>query len=230
MSHLRKHSLCSAALLLGGLLLAGPAQAGWLDWWLTPDQQGQRLLSQDRPAEAAERFSTPDRIGAALFAAGDFEGAAGAFGRMRGPEGAYNRGNALIMLGKYEEAIESYDTALQQRPDWRAAQENRAIARARLAALAPAEDDAGGTGGMLGADEIVMDSSGRVAEGGTEVVVEAEDQAMDEEAMRALWLRRVDTEPGRFLAAKFAAQLANAERADTAENENNAAGNQDGGN
>jgi len=198
-------------LLTASGFYAAPAQADWLDWWLTPDQQGQRLLEQGQPAAAAERFTSPARIGAALFEAGDFEGAAGAFGRVRGAEGAYNRGNALIFLGEYENAIASFDAALEQRPDWRAAQENRAIAVARLAALAPVADDAGGTGGMLGADEIVMDDSGRVAESGTETVIEAEEQPMDEEAMRALWLRRVDTEPSRFLEAKFAAQLAIAE-------------------
>lgn len=184
-----------------------PVRADFLDWWLTPDQQGQRLYTQERYAEAAERFTEPARIGAALFAARDFEGAAGAFGRQPGPEGAYNRGNALVFLGRYTDAIESYDRALALRPDWDAARQNRAIAAARQAALAPPEDDAGGTGGMLGADEIVMDESGRAAASDQEQVVEAGDQAMSEDALRALWLRRVETSPSTFLAAKFAAQL-----------------------
>lgn len=190
-----------------GILMSAPARADFIDWWLTPDQQGQRLLERGQPEAAAQQFTTPDRIGAALFAAGNFENAAAVFGRVRGPTGAYNRGNALIMLGQYESAIDSFDAALAQRPDWREAQENRAIAETRLAALAPVDDDAGGTGGMLGADEIVMDDSGRVAEGGQEIVIDAGEQAVDEDAMRALWLRRVDTDPSRFLSAKFAAQL-----------------------
>lgn len=171
-------------------------------------------MEQGNPAEAARRFTTPERIGAALFEAGDFEGAAAVFGRVRGPEGAYNRGNALIMLGQYEAAIASYNLALKERPDWQAAQENRAIAEVRLALLAPAEDDAGGTDGMLGADEVVLDDTGRVAENGQETVLDADEQVMDEQAMRSLWLRRVDTDPARFLAAKFAAQLSDQETAE----------------
>lgn len=207
MRAIRNQWLGLAGLLALNMMTSTGAHAGFLDWWLTPDQQGQRLLEQGEPAAAARQFTTPDRIGAALFEAGDFEGAAAVFGRMRGPKGAYNRGNALIMLGQYEAAISSFDKALQDRPDWREAQENRNIAALRLAALAPPEDDAGGTGGQLGADEIVMDDTGRVAESGEEVVLDANEAIGDEQSMRALWLRRVDTEPGRFLAAKFAAQL-----------------------
>ncbi len=199
-----------AALLLTGVALfaAAPAEAAPLDWWLTPDQQGQRLYDRGDYAEAARRFTEPARIGAALFAAGDFEGAAAVFGRQAGPEGPYNRGNALIFLGRYDEAIAAFDLALQARPGWREAEENRAIAVARRDALAPPDTDAGGTGGMLGADEIVFDNTGRVANSGEEQVIEAEDEIRDEASLQALWLRRVDTRPADFLAAKFNAQLA----------------------
>ena len=198
-------------LLLATMVFAPVAQADFLDWWLTPDQQGQRLLDAGDPAAAAQRFTSPERIGAALYAAGDFEGAAAVFGRVPGPEGAYNRGNAQVFLGQYEAAMASYEQALALQPGWPAAEENLAIARARLAALAPPEDDAGGTGGMLGADEIVLDDSGRVANSNEEQVVEAGDQRMDEAALRALWLRRVETRPADFLAAKFGYQLATQE-------------------
>ncbi len=199
-------------LLLVVCMGTAPAvQADFLDWWLTPDQQGQRLLDAGDPASAAQRFTSPERIGAALFAAGDFEGAAAVFGRVPGPEGAYNRGNAQVFLGQYEAAMASYERALELRPGWQAAEENLAIARARLAALAPPEDDAGGTGGMLGADEVVFDDSGRVANSSEEEVVEAGDQRMDEASLRALWLRRVETRPADFLAAKFNYQLATQE-------------------
>ena len=72
---------------------------------------------------------------------------------------------------------------------------------------------------MLGADEMVMDNSGRVAASGEEQVLEAGDQVQDEASLRALWLRRVDTRPADFLAAKFNAQLAGqaAEDADPGE-------------
>ena len=52
--------------------LAAPAHAFGLPgdfagWWLTPDQQGQRLASRGQYLEAAEAFRDPARKGAAYY-------------------------------------------------------------------------------------------------------------------------------------------------------------------
>lgn len=180
--------------------------AGFLDLWLTPDQQGQRLYEREQYAEAAEAFEDPAWRAASHYRAGDFEQAAALYGALTGPEAAFNRGNALVLLGSYDEAINSYEAALVARPGWVEARKNRDIARARAERLKPSGDDAGGTGGQLEADEIVFDDSGRVNQGGTEVEMEA-DGAASEEAMRAVWLRRVGGDPSDFLRARFAYQL-----------------------
>jgi len=180
--------------------------AGWADWWMTPDQRGGRLFEQARYLEAAEVFESPQRRGVAFFRAGDFESAATVFGRIGSPEAAYNRGNALVMLGRYDEAIQSYEDALNARPGWTEAGENLAIARVRLERLAPPESDEGGTGGQLEADEIVFDDTGRVNKSGSEVVTEGGEQLSDDE-MRAVWLRRVQNDPADFLRTRFAYQL-----------------------
>jgi Ca-activated chloride channel family protein len=180
--------------------------AGWADWWMTPDQRGGRLFEQARYLEAAEVFESPQRRGVAFFRGGDFESAATVFGRIGSPEAAYNRGNALVMLGRYDEAIQSYEDALNARPGWTEAGENLAIARVRLERLAPPESDEGGTGGQLEADEIVFDDTGRVNKSGSEVVTEGGEQLSDDE-MRAVWLRRVQNDPADFLRTRFAYQL-----------------------
>ena len=183
----------------------------WTDLWFTPDQQGQRLMDQGEYQEAATRFTTPERIGTALFMAGDFESAASVLGRSASAEANYNRGNAHIMLGDYDAAIAAYQVALRKRPDWPEAEQNLQIATLRKLALAPPDDDAGGTGGMLGADEIVFDQSGRVNKSSNEQVIDAADQQLGEDAMRALWLRKVETRPADFLAVRFNYQLATRE-------------------
>lgn len=175
-------------------------------WFLTPDQRGQRLLDAGRYDEAAEAFEDPMLKGVAYYRAAEFEKAASAFGRVDSAEAAFNRANALVFLGRYEEAIENYTAALNQRAEWRQAEENRELARARLAALAPPDSDEGGTGGMLGADDIVFDETGRTNTGGTEVESEG-GQALSDEEMRKVWLRRVDNDPSDFLRARFAYQL-----------------------
>lgn len=207
----RKWAICivSALLCLGW---GGPAFSDtWGELWLTADQRGWRLFESGRFLEAAEVFGDPALRGAAYYRGGDFESAAAVFGRIATPEAAYNRGNALVMLGRYEEAIGSYARALEARPGWREALENRAIAEARLAALAPPESDAGGTGGELGADEIVFDDTGRVEKSGTEAVTEGEG-GLSEDELRAVWLRRISNDPGEFLRARFAYQLYRSEQ------------------
>ena len=153
----------------------------------------------------------PLRQGVAYFRGGDFDAAAGAFARVDEPESAFDRGNALVMLGKYDDAIKSYDRALQFRPEWTEAEENRAIAVARRERMKPPEDDIGGTEGKLEADEIVFDDRAKKSSQTQEIEVGAGEQMSDEE-LRELWLHRVQTKPGDFLRAKFAYQLSRRDR------------------
>jgi Ca-activated chloride channel family protein len=187
--------------------------ADWAGWWLTADQQGQRLESEQKYSEAAETYNDPDQRAAAYFRAGDFESAAALWGRISGAGADYNRGVALVMLGRYADAIAAFDAALARRPEWPEAIQNREIARLRLQRLAPPEDDAGGTGGKLGADEIVFDESGRVDKGGSEVQTQGGEELTDE-ALRAVWLRRSQGDTGDFLRARFAYQLIRENRKD----------------
>jgi Ca-activated chloride channel family protein len=110
------------------------------------------------------------------------------------------------MHGKYDEAIASYDRALQHRPGRREAEANRDLAEARRKLLEPPKDDAGGTDGQLKADEIVFDDHPQQSgdSKGVEVVTGGQ---MSDEQLQALWLRRVQTKPADFLRAKFAYQL-----------------------
>ena len=200
----RKHWLGLALLVLSRPV--GAAEWSFIDLWLTREQQAQGLFEQGEFAAAAERSTDPLRRGAALYRLGNFAEAAAAFGRVDSAEASYNRGNALVMQGQYQDAIASYERALQMRPDWPEAQANRELALARQVRLAPPEDDAGGTGGMLGADEIVIDTSGRVAKSDNTEIVQGGQPS--EAELRAQWLRRVQTRPADFLRAKFAYQRA----------------------
>ena len=196
------------------LLLAQATSANafeWADLWFTPDQQGQRLMDKGEYQQAAEKFTTAEQIGAALFMAGDFESAASVLGRAGSAQAHYNRGNANVMLGQYDAAIEAYQKALSRRPGWSEAEQNLQIAISRKQALAPPDDDYGGTGGQLEADEFVFDQSGRVNKSSSEQVIDASEQQQGEDAMRAMWLRKVETRPADFLAVRFNYQLATRE-------------------
>jgi len=177
------------------------ALSWWTSLWFTPDQAGARLFQAGEYQQAAETFVDPMWQGVAWYRAGEFEKASTAFARLMTPEAHYNRGNALMLLGQYEAAVEQFDQALEQRPDWQAAKTNRAIAEGRKALV---KEEGGDFGEQeIGADEIRFDKK---KPGGQETTIEQE-QAANDAGMQALWLRKVQTEPADFLKAKFRYQL-----------------------
>ncbi len=174
------------------------------DLFSTPDRRGARAFAGDTFAEAAEQFADPVWRGVAHFRAGDFKQASIDFAARDDAITTFNRGNAQVMLGEYEKAIQSYDRALFHRADWTPAVANRELARLRHAKMQGPKDDAGGTGGKLGADEIVFDNT---AKGSSEEEIQVgEGESLSDEETQALWLRRVQTKPADFLRAKFAFQ------------------------
>ncbi|MGZ0786934.1 VWA domain-containing protein [Pseudomonas saponiphila] len=117
------------------LLLAAPQPSYALDWqdlWLRPDQQGQRLLEQQRPAEAARRFQDPQWQGVALYESGNYNAAAERFAEGDDARAHYNRGNALARSGELEAAIDAYEQALERQPDLQPALANKALVQSLL--------------------------------------------------------------------------------------------------
>lgn len=197
--------------LLGvtGLVAAALAivgwQVGWNGLWETPDQRGRHLMAEGRYHDAAAAFADPMWAGVARFHAGDFKEAAQLFGGMDTAEAAYDQGNALVMLGKYDDAVARYDRALVLRPGWAAAEANRNLAKLRGERIRQKGADAGDQ--REGADEIVYDKDKKNQEGQETQTTGA---VMSDAAARAVWLKRLQNRPADFLKARFAAQLENA--------------------
>jgi Ca-activated chloride channel family protein len=175
----------------------------WSGLWFTPDQQGRRNYERGEYAEAALAFRDPLWRGIAWYRAGEFEKAAASFALRDSAEAHYNQGNARLMLGKYDDAIACYDRALAMCPDWKEAQENRELAAARARMVEQKGGDMGDQ--RIGADEIVFDSKAKSTGQDTEITGS---DALSNEEVQALWLRRVQTHPADFLKAKFAYQQA----------------------
>ncbi|KPA88770.1 tetratricopeptide repeat protein [Pseudomonas sp. RHF3.3-3] len=110
------------------LMFPPPSQAfEFTDLWLRPDQQGMRLLEQQRPLEAARHFDDPQWQGLALYEAGDYTAAARKFAEGDDANAHYNRGNALAQGGELEAALDAYEQALERQPDLRPALRNKAL-------------------------------------------------------------------------------------------------------
>ncbi len=100
--------------------------ASFTDLWLRSDQQAAAALARGDAKTAASVARSPDWHGSASFRAGDYTSAASDYANVTNADGAYNEGNALAKLGRFDEALAAYDRALKQAPDMDDAKANKA--------------------------------------------------------------------------------------------------------
>lgn len=99
-----------AAMLFVAIGFAAIPQTGHAgDLWRRPDQQAYDHMQSGQRA----------------YRQGDFARAESEFAKVDSADAAYNRGNALARLGKYREAVQSYDQALRRDPAMVDAKVNR---------------------------------------------------------------------------------------------------------
>ncbi|NVJ58152.1 MAG: VWA domain-containing protein [Vibrionaceae bacterium] len=254
---------CLLAMVSGSLLLPKPVMAqpvqskaeqveviqkvtlwdklaqSWWDLWLTPDQQGQRLLNDKQYLEAAKHFKDPLRKGTAYYYASEYKLAHSAFLQLRHAAtqderdlGLYNAASALARQREYVAArdllqtLAAQDTLSEQlRPD---VEHNLAVITALV-------------------DEInqMSESQGKSAEGQQEISVElgeeqpktgdgyqeqtseelmtkesiSAEELLNDQAVADKWLKRVEADPKYFLRTKFQIQLHNPVDASSSANE-----------
>lgn len=185
-----------SVLVLALTLGAGPDEtlaADLLSPWLSPDQQGRLYFERGDYAEAAEHFADPMWKGVALYRAGKYAPAIEAFARVDSPESWFDQGNALARLGKYPQAVKSYQQALKARPDWEEAKRNLALVKKLIP---PKQDEDYGEAPDLPADQIKFDDLGKKGKRG-EVKLNAAQTA-------EMWMRNIQTSPAQMLQRRFA--------------------------
>ena len=99
------------ALLL--ILATVPARAEFIDWWLTPDQQGRYYYDRGDYQKAARAFTQPLWKALAFYAAQDYQSAAALFATLETARGYFYLGNALARQEQLAEAIAAYNKALE---------------------------------------------------------------------------------------------------------------------
>lgn len=162
----RRGWLFAAALLLAGGGGTRQAQAAdWRDLWQRKDQQAMEAYESEEYARAAGLFRSGQWSGAARYRDGDYEAAAAAFSADDGPDGHYNRGNALALLGNYVEAVAAYDEALEADGGHEDAIRNREIVERLLERQRPEESDRRQGEGEDNQSEQDSDSSERSEQG-----------------------------------------------------------------
>lgn len=113
------------------LLLSIPPQPAnafeWNQLWLNKDQQGQHLLKENKPAEAAKRFKNKQWQGYSSYESKNYQRAEKLFANETSAEGIYNYGNSLARQGKYQEAIEQWDKAIKVKTNFSQAIKNKKL-------------------------------------------------------------------------------------------------------
>lgn len=173
---------------------------GWMDWFLTPDQQGRLAFEDKQFAEAGELFENPMWRGYAKYRAGQYGDAISIFSRLDSAEAAFAQGLAEIKNRQYRPAVRSFEAALIRQPAFPAAARNRDIAQAIVDYVETAREqsDTGEESG-LGADDIVFDNE---AARGAETQIKATEDAATPLTTEQ-WIQSIDTDMRDFLRSRF---------------------------
>lgn len=188
-----------SVVLLSLLWLIFLDQGTWNRLLITSDQLGYKHYQKKAYLEAAKTFENSSFKGDSFYRAGEFKKAKSVYQNLSSKEGKYNLGNAFVMLGEYDAAIQSYGLALKIDPNFKKAQENLALAKARKILKEPENDGEQGVG-KLGADEIVFDNKENK---GVDDDTSAQTEAASDNPN---WLDRLQTGPKDFLKNKFSYQ------------------------
>ncbi|MFV2055701.1 MAG: VWA domain-containing protein [Thiohalomonadales bacterium] len=117
------------------LLLPIPRPSYAIDWqyvWSTPDQTGQRLYNKGDPQAASKHFKRSDWNAVANYKSAEYEKSLGQWEGQENTTGLYNKGNALVKLGRLEEALSAYTEALKLDKDNADAIYNRDLVKSFL--------------------------------------------------------------------------------------------------
>lgn len=116
------------SLMLCVMVMHPNSHAGiWDDLWLTKNQQAAKAYQQNNNEKAAELFENQQWKAASHYKSGNYDKAEELYANNQSATDLYNRGNALAHQKKFDEAIEAYQSALEQQPDFEDAKFNKEL-------------------------------------------------------------------------------------------------------
>jgi len=167
--------------------------------FITSDQLAFKQFEKKDYVLAAQNFENISYKGASFYRNAEFKKAQSTYQNLSTKEDTFNLGNAYVMLGDYDNAIKTYERALKIDPNFKKAQENLVVAKARKILKEPENDGKQGIGDMydMQPDEVVYDNTEGKGEDDTRSAQK------DAEKGNPQWLDRLQTGPKDFLKNKF---------------------------
>lgn len=182
---------------------------GFLNLWLTPDQQGRLWFDYGDYQRAVRSFENPRWKGMSLYASQDFMAAAQYFSQYQDPESLLARANALAQAREYLDARDAYEELAQRYPEHPAPPVNIPIIQELIDANRELSESQVSESGDMSSDN---DDGPRSSEGDERLTtIEREqltaEQLLQDPGLTAMWLRQVQRNPSEFLSTKFDLQL-----------------------
>lgn len=182
---------------------------GFLELWLTPDQQGRLWFSYGDYHRAAKSFENPRWKGMSLYAAEDFMAAAQYFSQYQDSESLLARANALAQAREYLDARQGYEELAQRYPEHKAPAINIPIVQRLIDANRELSESQASEAGDMSSDN---DDGPRSSEGDDRATMVKREQLtaaqlLENPQLTEMWLRQVQRNPSEFLSTKFDLQL-----------------------
>ena len=180
------------------------------DMWLTRDQQGMVLFKLGYYQQAANHFNSTRWQAYSLYGAEQFDPAAILYDQFDTVTEQIARANALAHARRYVAAKGVYEHALSQEPDNKQARHNLLVVQNIIDEVnrlsESQQGEAGDSPKELGDDPQTGDGAKK-----KEIVLKVAEhydasQLLLDPKLNEMWLRQVQKDPARFLAAKFQMQ------------------------
>lgn len=201
------------AVLLSVSLVPVPAQANWLDWFVSADQQGQYYFDRGDYQEAAIRFNDLDWKALSYYKAKEYRKAAKIYRSQATLQSLFNLAMTYTRGRNYTKAQQLYELLLEIEPDNQAAQNNLRIVKQLIRDIkqlgesqqeeSPPES--------IDADEMIDSNLGADKQTVGKVEVKLQRLSVSEllksDSKKQQWLRDISKDPQQFLASKFQAEF-----------------------
>lgn len=206
----------AAVIVLVVNLSPNTAEAAFIDWWMTADQQGAYYFNQQDYKEAAIRFQDPSWQAAAYVYAKDYRKAAAIYEQQDDLTGLFNLAVTNSEGRNYHRSQKLYQLLLEIEPDNADALNNLRIITALIEEIkltAENQQEEKPPSENADSEDMVDEQLAAEREQIGKVTLELETLSLDEllgsEQKKQQWLRDISRDPKLFLGAKFQAQYNN---------------------
>ncbi|MFD2167455.1 hypothetical protein ACFSJY_14495 [Thalassotalea euphylliae] len=200
--------LIASLVILATLMVSNPQ--GFINLWLTRDQQAMLMVERQEFGKAALTFSDQHWIAYSYYANGEFLQAATIFAQLTGEEALFGEANALAHAGNINLAIKRYEELLAEGPQENTNNALREQAQANLAILTELAKKQVKTKAKDGCgpppDDAIQMSEEELAQ------IKKNSPKNQANLSGEMWLQQVQQNPSKFLKKKFKQEYTDANR------------------